>query len=597
MKTDNMLALAPRLWRQLSGHRRVQLYLLVTLMFVASMIEALSIGAVVPFLGVLSSPETVFRHPAMAPLVSALGITQPAALIFPVTVIFCVGAIASGVLRYVLLHAQTRLTYSIGVDLSVRIFERTLHQPYRVHVSRNSSEVIAGVSNKANDLIVSLLYPMAVIVSSTIMLCVVLAALVIVEPTITVATIGAFALFYGTVSVVSKKTLDDSGRIISAQYSQVIRLIQEGLGGIRDILLDGTQQTFIANYRTAETSLRNSRATVQIMSGTPRFIIETLGTLFIAALAFRLTTGDRGLSAAIPVLGAVALAAQRLIPVMQQLYTGWAGIVGGYASVHDALNLLEQPMPAPERQQAGVALPFNSEIRLESVGFRYGPDLPAVFRNVNLTIPKGGRVGIIGKTGSGKSTFLDVVMGLIAPTEGNLAVDGHRVETGLLRAWQRNVAHVPQSIYLADSSVAENIAFGQALDAIDLERVTAAAKTAQVYDVIQALPSGFETVVGERGVRLSGGQRQRIGIARALYKDASVIVLDEATNALDGDTESAVMDAIHALPVRITLLIVAHRQSTLRNCTSIVRIGDGGVEVVRPDESSPANPESQTRAR
>lgn len=568
-----------RAWHQLTHRRKVQLYLLVCLMFVASIVEVFSIGAVVPFLGVLAVPERAFAHPMLQLLVHMLDITEPSGLIVPVAVFFCLGAIASGILRYLLLVVQTRVTYAIGVDLSVRIFERTLNQPYLVHVSRNSSEIIAGVSNKANELIVSLLYPMAIMVSSTIMLGIVLSALVFIEPAITLSTIGAFALFYGVMSILSKKNLGISGRIIATQFSNVIKLIQEGLGGIRDILLDGTQRTFINNYQRSEQSLRTSRAKVQIMSGTPRYVIETLGTLFIAGLALYLTSSADGLSMAIPVLGAVALAAQRLIPVMQQLYSAWASIEGGRSSVNDALDLLEQPMPT---QGIGTptpdALSFKSGIELKGVSFQYSPELPEVLSHVHLSIPKGSRLGIIGETGSGKSTFLDIVMGLMLPTAGEICVDGRKLDVNTMRAWQLQIAHVPQTIYLADSSVAENIAFGLCPEDIDRERVIAAAQIAQIHEVVQTLPQGYDTPVGERGVRLSGGQRQRIGIARALYKQASVIVLDEATSALDNETERVVMDAIHALPQKITMLIVAHRHSTLQQCTAVIQIKNGTLD-------------------
>jgi ABC-type bacteriocin/lantibiotic exporter with double-glycine peptidase domain len=550
-------------------------------MFVASIVEVFSIGAVVPFLGVLAAPERAFAHPMLQPLIHLLGVSGSSRLIIPVAMIFCLGAIASGVLRYLLLVVQTHVTYAIGVDLSVRIFERTLNQPYLVHVSRNSSEIIAGVSNKANELIVSLFYPTALMVSSTIMLVIVLSALVFVEPGITLSTIAAFVVFYVLMSSISKNKLGQSGHIIAIQYGNVIKLIQEGLGGIRDILLDGTQQTFIDNYYRSERSLRTSRAAVQIMSGTPRFVIETLATIFIVGLALYLTSSAEGFSATIPVLGVVALAAQRLIPVMQQLYSAWAGIEGGRSSVNDALDLLEQPMPEQvSTKTTPDALSLESEIELKGVSFKYSVNLPDVLCNISLSIPKGSRLGIVGETGSGKSTLLDIVMGLMLPTAGEICVDGRKLDADAMRAWQFQIAHVPQAIYLADSSVAENIAFGLRPEDIDQERVIAAARIAQIHEVVQTLPKRYDTLVGERGVRLSGGQRQRIGIARALYKQASVIVLDEATSALDNETERVVMDAIHALPQKITMLIVAHRHSTLQQCTAVIQIKNGTIKVI-----------------
>jgi ATP-binding cassette subfamily B protein len=570
-----------RAWRQLSRFRKAQLYLLVCLMFVASIVEVFSIGAVVPFLGVLAAPDRAFVHPLLQPLIQTLDIAAPGGLVIPVAAIFCFGAIASGALRYLLLVVQARVTYAIGTDLSVSIFERTLNQPYLVHVSRNSSEIIAGVSNKANELIVSLLYPIVVMVSAVIMLVIVLTALVLVEPGITISTIAAFALFYGVMTSISKKKLGAIGRIVAVQYGAVIKLIQEGLGGIRDILLDGTQQTFVSSYQRSERSLRNSRATLQIMSGTPRYVIETLGTIFIVILALYLTSGVARLDLVIPVLGLVALAAQRLIPIMQQLYSAWVAIEGGRSSVNDALDLLEQPMPLQENAMVEAeVLPFEVEIKLEGISFRYGPDLPEVLSDISLTIAKGARLGVVGETGSGKSTFLDIVMGLMLPTSGEIQVDNRSLNADTMREWQHQIAHVPQAIYLADSSVAENIAFGLRPEDIDLERVIGAATIAQIHEVIQSLPQKYQTLVGERGVRLSGGQRQRIGIARALYKKASVIVLDEATSALDSETERAVMAAIHALPQRITLLIVAHRPSTLLQCTHLIAIKSGRLKVL-----------------
>ena len=547
-------------------------------MVLASIVEVLSIGAVAPFLAVLSSPARFYQHPMATPVIERFGITEPQGLILPAAILFCIGAIASGVLRYMLLVFQTRVTYAIGVDLSVAIFERTLYQPYLIHVSRNSSEVISGISNKANELIVSLLFPATIIASSAIMLSVVFGVLLAIEPSITIMTVIAFSSYYALMTVFNKRRMYSVSNVIATQFGNVIKLIQEGLGGIRDILLDGTQQTFVRSYRESESALRQSRATALIMSGTPRFVIETLGTLFITGLALHLTTNSNGLTSAIPMLGAITLASQRLIPVMQQLYSSWAAIASGRSSVADALALLEQPMPANMEHNPRQPLAFEKSIQFADVSFRYTAGSTDVLSKVNITICRGTRLGIIGETGSGKSTFLDLLMGLTTPTSGNILIDGSPLTGHRIRAWQLQVAHVPQAIYLADSTVAENIAFGIPANEIDQERVRRAAQVAQVHEVIERLPMGYQTLVGERGARLSGGQRQRLGIARAIYKQARVIILDEATSALDSETESAVMDAIHALPQRVTLVIVAHRLNTLRKCNSLIRVKSGRLE-------------------
>ena len=284
--------------------------------------------------------------------------------------------------------------------------------------------------------------------------------------------------------------------------------------------------------------------------------------------------------AAIPVLGTLALGAQRLLPILQQGYSALAIIRGSEASLRSVLNLLDQPLPAPAKGEPASRVTFERNLSLRNVGFRYRPETPRVLEGVDLTFQKGKRIGFIGATGSGKSTLLDIVMGLLQPTEGVVTVDGVALNVANQRSWQGLIAHVPQSIFLTDSSIAENIAFGVPKADIDLDRVREAAQQAQLTDVIETWPAKYDTMVGERGVRLSGGQRQRIGIARALYKRASVIIFDEATSALDNETERALMSAINALGSDLTILIIAHRLTTLKNCDLIVEIADGGVKRV-----------------
>jgi ATP-binding cassette subfamily B protein len=299
--------------------------------------------------------------------------------------------------------------------------------------------------------------------------------------------------------------------------------------------------------------------------------------MLIAALAYTLAQQSDGIAKAIPVLGALALGAQRMLPMMQQAYASWSSIQGGQASLKDTLDLLDQPLPDYASHPSVNPLPFRNRVLLNQLSFRYSPQSPWVLKDINLHIIKGSRVGFTGTTGSGKSTLLDIVMGLLVPTEGSFEVDGQVITTSNHRAWQAHIAHVPQVIFLADSSIEENVAFGQQKNKIDHERVRRAASQAQIADTIETWPDKYQTFVGERGIRLSGGQRQRIGIARALYKQADVIIFDEATSALDNETEQAVMQAIEGLSEDLTILIIAHRLTTLRNCTQIVELADGGV--------------------
>jgi ATP-binding cassette subfamily B protein len=263
---------------------------------------------------------------------------------------------------------------------------------------------------------------------------------------------------------------------------------------------------------------------------------------------------------------------------LQQAYGAWTSIQGSNASLQDTLELLDQPLPDYADQPAVLEMPFQRSIALNLLSFRYSSEAPLVLKKISINIAKGSRVGFIGTTGSGKSTLLDIVMGLLTPSEGTLEIDGQAVTIGNQRAWQAHIAHVPQAIFLADSTIEENIAFGVPKIQIVRERVFQAARKAQIDEIVESWPKKYQTVVGERGVRLSGGQRQRIGIARALYKRADVIIFDEATSALDNETEQAVMDSIECLSDEITILIIAHRLTTLKNCTQIVELCEGRIK-------------------
>ena len=545
-------------------------------MLLSSFAEVLSIGAVLPFLGVLTAPERVFEHKAAQSVIQSLGITAPMQLLLPITIAFAAAVLITGFMRLLLLWASTRLSYATGADLSISVYRRTLYQPYAVHCARNSSEIINGISNKTNS-VISIISKFITLVSSLAILITILVAMLIVDPFIALAAFGSFGVIYGVIISLSRNKLYINSERAAHESTQVIKSLQEGLGGIRDVLLDGCQNIYCEIYRNADLPLRQAQAQSSFISASPRYVMEALGMLLIAMLAYSLVLQPNGVEKAIPVLGALALGAQRMLPVLQQAYAAWSGIRGGQASLRDALELLDQPMPNYAVLPAAKALPFKRDICLKHIGFRYSPHTQQVLSNVSLTIKKGSRTGFIGSTGSGKSTLLDLVMGLLEPTEGQMEIDGAAVTLANNRAWQAHIAHVPQAIFLTDSTIEENIAFGVPKNQIDRARVIQAAQQAQIADSVASWPKQYETLVGERGVRLSGGQRQRIGIARALYKNADVIIFDEATSALDNNTEQAVMQSIESLSTDLTLLIIAHRLTTLKSCTQIVELKGGNL--------------------
>ena len=331
-------------------------------------------------------------------------------------------------------------------------------------------------------------------------------------------------------------------------------------------------------YRKADHQLRHAQGNNTFIGQSPRYVMEALGMVIIAFMAYVLSRQAGGLSTALPVLASLALGAQRLLPALQQAYMSWTSIASCQASLADAIEMLDQPLPPDMNQNTPWQLPIQNKIIFNNVRFRYTSDAPWVLDGLNLEIRKGTRMGIVGSTGSGKSTMLDLFMGLLIPSEGEFLVDGNLIKGSSMRAWQRCIAHVPQSIYLADITLAENIAFGVPPDEIDRDLARQAARRAQIADYIESNSYGYHAHVGEQGIRLSGGQRQRIGIARALYKQASVLVLDEATSALDNTTEKSIIDAIEGLSSELTILQIAHRLSTVRSCDTILVLDKGRIE-------------------
>lgn len=566
------------LWTHITSHRRKQIILLVLLMIITSIAEVVSIGAVIPFLSVIVNPQQFFDSEIANPIINFFKISEPIKLILPLTIMFAVAALISGALRILLLWALTRIGHAIGADLSYKIYRSTLYQTYATHISRNSSEMIAAITEKTNDVVRKIILPLLALISSFFLLVAILLTLISFNPIISLSSFLCFGLIYILIIVGTKHRILKNGQIINDLITKRIKALQEGLGGIRDVILSGTQLTFSKVYRRADLPLRHAQASNAFISGSPRFGIEALGLVILAVITYILSSNGNDITNAIPVLGAFALGAQRILPLLQQCYSSWSTVKGAEAIHKDILKLLDQPLPSYAYEQQPSPLPFNKEIILENLSFRYSSATPWVLRHLDLQIKKGERVGLIGATGSGKSTIVDVFMGLLESSEGHLKIDNIKIENKKYLSWRANIAHVPQTIFLADASIAENIAFGVPPDLIDYDRVKKAAEMAQISEVISKWEGKYLMTIGERGVRLSGGQRQRIGIARALYKQANVIVFDEATSSLDNKTERAVMETIYNIGREITILIIAHRLSSLSGCDIVVELEYGKVK-------------------
>lgn len=576
------------LFRQLSMRRRRQFALVLCLMIVGAVGELVSIGAVLPFLAVISSPEGVMQQERVQSVLTTFGLETPVQVAVAAAILFGVAALCAAAARLLLVYVSQRFVFGLARDLSVAIYDRTLHQAYTYHVVQNSSETLAAI-NKAQLVTGQILLPLMQAASAAVIAAFILIALLLIDPLVALGSGLGFLAIYILVVRLTRNVMQTNGDIIAVAQGERLQAASEGLGGIRDVLLDRSQPVFVERFEAIEARLRSAQALNSFIGQAPRFIVEGIGLALIAGLTLVLTLREGGLAAALPVLGALALGAQRLVPLMQQTYAGWAAALTAGAMLGDILDILRlsaAPQFSPLRN--GGCLSFERDLVFKTVSFFYPHSSRPAVEGIDLVVPKGARVGLAGRTGSGKSTLMDLVLGLLSPDNGRILADGVELTDDNRSAWQARIAHVPQSIYLSDASIAENIAFGVPAAAIDRERVAAAAAQAELNEVIEALPQGYDTPVGERGVRLSGGQRQRVGIARALYKRADVLVFDEATSALDMETEAAVMGAIERLGRDLTIFIIAHRLSTLDACDMVVTLDSGRVQSVGKREKADA---------
>jgi len=578
MKASNTnTSLLISFWKYLDKRHKRRSWLIFILMIIVSFAEVISIGAILPFLGVLTSPELVYQNAFMQPIIQTLELNSANQLVLPLTIGFIVAALIAGVMRITLLNAINHFERVVGTDLNIDVYRNTLYQSYSDHIDRNSSYIVSLITKKTDVVIRGIFRAALTLVSSVLILIGIVSVLIMINVEVALGALGGFGLIYWGITRYTRKRRAINSQRIANEHTKMIKVLQEGMGGIRDILINASQQFYCSLFRNSDVHLRRAIADNDFIALSPRFAIEALGMTLVAILAYYMSQSANEAEDIVPILGAIAMGAQRLLPVLQAIYSSVSNIDGSRHSLQEVLDLLSQTLPNYAEQPPAIPMSFKKEIRLNNLSFRYGENIPMVLNRINLTLTKGKSIGFIGVTGSGKSTLLDIIMGLLSPTEGVLTVDGVVLTMNNIRNWQANIAHVSQEVYLSDSTIEENIAFGQHKNNIDFNLVKQSAKRACIAELIESWPEQYKTVIGERGVRLSGGQIQRIGIARALYRQASILVFDEATSALDSKTEKLVMDSIKDLGKNITVLIIAHRVTTLKDCDQVVELGDSKI--------------------
>jgi ABC-type multidrug transport system fused ATPase/permease subunit len=558
------------LYRHMSAPRRRQFFAVLSLMFAGAFAELGTIGSLIPFIALLAGSGQ--QHHGWLSLI--LGSHPGNRALIVAASAFVAFAIVAGLVRFRLAISSRNFVFHLGHDLAVELQRRVLLQPYSFHVHRNSSTLLTAL-NKIELLVAAMLLPLMHAVTGGVIAVFVIALLVAINPLITVVVAGSLMLTYGLFSVSFRRKLAAVSVIQKTSYDERTQVVQESLGGIREVIIDGSQSMYLKEFGRVDLRLAKARATNQLIFLAPHYLIEIVGMALIATVALVLGSRNGGISAALPVLGTLVLGAQRLLPLVQDVYRGWSAVEAHRPLLDQVAELLSLQVSEPAGRSA-APLELRRSIRLEGVSLIYPTRHAAALQHVTLTIPRGSILALVGATGSGKSTLVDVLMGLLPPSQGRVFIDDVPLTAATQNRWYRSIAHVPQSIFLADTTIARNIALSLPDQSPDEERIITAAKKAQLHDFVLSLPAGYETYVGERGIRVSGGQRQRLGIARAIYKDAPILVLDEATSALDDRTEADVLAALDQLRREgRTIIIVAHRLSTVRHCDLVARLDLG----------------------
>ena len=562
--------------------RGVFLLFLVTTMAAAEMV---GVASVMPFLGVLGNPGVIESNAALNWVYTTFGFASIDAFVMTLGAGAFGLILASALYRTLVHYWMNRFIEMRRHSIGERLLETYLRQPYAFFLNRHSGDMAKNVLSEVDQFIGNFLRPGVMLVANAALAIGIIGLLVAVNPLLALLVSLLFAGIYAVIYITVRRRLMRLGRERVRANQARFTTAGECRGGIKDVKLLGREHAYVARYHHPSTVFARNQATMQTLSQVPAFLVEAVAMGGIMLMALVLIAAGGGVRSdafgeLLPVLGLYAFAALRLKPAAQAIYGGIAQTRAGTATL-DAIyaDLCERERLAPMAARAPEPLHPQQGVGFAGVTYRY-PNAPTdALQHIDLDLPVGSALGIVGTTGAGKTTLVDVLLGLLRPTAGAITVDGQPVTDDNLRAWQRALGYVPQDIFLTDATVTENIAFGIEPAQIDTEQVERCARLAQVHDfVINEMPEGYETIVGERGVRLSGGQRQRIGIARALYHNPDILVFDEATSALDTVTERAVMQAIDALHGTKTLVIIAHRLSTVAHCDQVMLLDHGRVE-------------------
>ncbi len=553
---------------------------LFAMMFVGSLLDVVGVGAIPAFISVISMPERLLEMGRVRQVYDALGLTSPRQMVFYAAIALMAYFVLKNAYLVLLEYYKTKYSSARQVLISNRLFRAYLHSPYSFHLQRNTAELLRNTSSEAGNITGGVLLPGMNILMETMTLALVFGLLVVIEPIVTLVAFSVLGVVVFVFYKSTRATVDRYAKEEQEHRSLTTQAVNQGLGGFKDTRVLGREAFFLDAF--ARSSWFNAKAArYRAMIGAlPRLFLETIAVAGLLGVSVLLMAQNRPLDTVVPSLALLAVALVRMMPAFQKIAANVSAIQWGRRSlavVHADLTDLEAKENVFQKQLLkGEAVPFRHAIAAEDLSFRYEGQTEDALASVTLRIPKNASVGFVGPSGAGKTTIVDVLLGLLTPTEGHIAVDGVDIQMGL-PAWQRKIGYIPQTIFLTDDSVRNNVAFGMEQGDISDDQVWAALEAAQLRPLIESMPDGLDTHVGERGVRLSGGQRQRIGIARALYHRPEVLVMDEATSALDTQTERQFVEALRDLQGEHTVIVIAHRLSTVRDCDTLFLMERGRV--------------------
>ncbi len=554
---------------------------ILILMLVTSGFELLGVGSVLPFLRMATDPDIVHRNEVLSAVFVALGFESVTSFIVFAGVVMIALIVLMNAVSAVAMWTQLRFVYRVGHSISIRLMGRYLAKPYTYFLSHNTSEVGKSILSDSTRLVGGVLKPGAALIARGAVIVAVIVLLVAVEPLIALSTIVVLGGTHALVYAVIRSKLQRIGKESVEANRSRFKTVAEAFGGVKEIKTLDRGSYFLRQFGNASWRMANYQATSQIYSVLPRYLIQAVAFGGFMLGFILLVAAGRDLNQFVPILGFFAFAALRLLPAFQEILAALADFRFSehlLFEVHADLVQKAQDCPTDKAGDGVSALPFEHQVTLEDVWYRYPGAETDVLRGLTLNVPKNSSIALVGTTGAGKTTVADIILALIVPSRGCVAVDGVPIMSHNVASWRRQVGYVPQEVFLLDDTIARNVAFGVEDSEIDRHAVEQAVRIAHIHDfIVNELPQGYETLIGERGIRLSGGERQRIGIARALYRDPTVLVLDEATSDIDNVTEAHITEAIRNLGERKTLIVIAHQLETIRACDQVILMEAGEI--------------------